>query len=235
MKKGSLTTVLGTALTLAVVAAAAPAFAQEPGIQQANGYTSAFGGAVWAGGNSTGSVLFEGGARIAPHIMGFGNVGRFSDLRADLNATLDSAKSSLSNQGFGIIDESTLPAWYGIGGVRAEMFATKRALPYVLGGIGAARLDPTTRFTFSSGILPDGSAPSVGTDVTATLESMGSLSEPASSTAFMFMLGGGAQIPLASRWAADVGYRYSRIAADDALSATALNTNAITFGVGYRF
>ena len=51
----------------------------------------------------------------------------------------------------------------------------------------------------------------------------------------MLMLGGGVQVPLVTRWVADVGHRYSRIAADTALSATALNTNVITFGVGYRF
>ena len=55
------------------------------------------------------------------------------------------------------------------------------------------------------------------------------------STALMLMLGGGAQVPLASHWAADLGYRYSRIAADSTLSATALNTNLMTFGFGYRF
>jgi opacity protein-like surface antigen len=45
------------------------------------------------------------------------------------------------------------------------------------------------------------------------------------------------QVPLVTRWVADVGYRYSRIAPDTTLSATAtaLNTNVITFGVGYRF
>jgi opacity protein-like surface antigen len=36
-------------------------------------------------------------------------------------------------------------------------------------------------------------------------------------------------------WTADIGYRYSRIAADTTLSATPFNTNVMTFGFGYRF
>jgi len=51
----------------------------------------------------------------------------------------------------------------------------------------------------------------------------------------MFTLGGGMQIPVTRHWAGDVGYRYSRIAADDSLSASALNINGMTFGFGYRF
>jgi opacity protein-like surface antigen len=59
--------------------------------------------------------------------------------------------------------------------------------------------------------------------------------QPASSTAFMFSLGGGVQTLVAPHWIVDVGYRYSRIAADTTLSASPLNTNGLTFGVGYRF
>ena len=33
----------------------------------------------------------------------------------------------------------------------------------------------------------------------------------------MYTLGGGVQVPVAQHWAADLGYRYSRIAADTAL------------------
>jgi opacity protein-like surface antigen len=38
------------------------------------------------------------------------------------------------------------------------------------------------------------------------------------------------QVPLFGRWTADVGYRFSRIAAD-----TPVNAQGATFGVGYRF
>ena len=129
----------------------------------------------------------------------------------------------------------TLPAWYGIGGVRGEIAASKHLLPHLLGGVGAAHLDPTAQITFNSGTLPDGSSPASGTDVSAALAARGTYTMPPASTAFMFTLGGGAQIPLAPRWMVDAGYRYSHIAADTSLSATALNTNSMTFGFGYRF
>jgi len=218
-----------------VALAAAPLFAQESGGQNANGYVSAFGGTAWAGGNSTGSVVFEGGARIAPHVMVFTNVGRFANLQADLQPTLDATTTALSNQGLGITAGGKLPAWYGVGGLRAEIPASKHAYPYLLGGLGAAHLNPKPQLAFASGNMPDGSIPDIGTDVTTALVSAGNYAAPPASTAFMFMLGGGVQVPLAPHWAVDLGYRYSRIAADSMLSATALNTNAMTFGFGYRF
>jgi opacity protein-like surface antigen len=221
--------------SMVFVLIAPPLFAQEAGGQNANGYVSGFGGAVWAGGNSTGSALFEGGVRVAPHVMVFTNVGRFTDLKADLQPSLDSAAANLSGEGIGVTPGGKLPAWYGVGGLRAEIPASKRVFPYLLGGLGAARLTPSPQLSFLSGTLPDGSVPDVGADVTATLVANGSFSSPPPSTALMLMFGGGAQVPLASHWAVDVGYRYSRIAADSTLSATRLNTNLMTFGFGYRF
>ena len=103
-------------------------------------------------------------------------------------------------------------------------------MPYVLGGIGVAHLNPTAQFTFSSGTMPDGSSPATGTDVTTALVSSGGFTAPASSNAFMFTLGGGVQVPVAPHWVVDAGYRYSRIGADDTLSASPLNANGMTFG-----
>jgi opacity protein-like surface antigen len=222
-------------LTLAIVAFAAPSFAQEAGGPNAAGYVSVFAGPVWSAGNSTGSVLFEGGARIAPHLMVFGNVGHFANLQGDFNPTLDTAATTLANDGLDVTADGTLPAWYGIGGLRAEIAASKHLLPYALGGVGAAHLDPIAQITFNGGTLPDGTSPATGTDVSAALAASGTYTMPAASTAFMFMLGGGVQIPLEPHWIVDAGYRYSHIAADTTLSATPLNTNSMTFGFGYRF
>jgi opacity protein-like surface antigen len=218
-----------------IVLVAPPSFAQEAGGQNASGYVSAFGAAVRADGNSSGSALFEGGVRIAPHVMAFANIGRFSDLQADLQPSLDTAATNLSDEGLGVTPGGKLPAWYGVGGLRAEIPANKHVFPYLLGGLGAARLTPAPQLSFLSGTMPDGSAPAVGADVTAALVAEGSFSSPPPSTALMLMLGGGAQIPLAPHWAVDAGYRYSRIAADSTLSATSLNTNLMTIGFGYRF
>jgi len=224
--------VLAVALAALV---ASPAMAQESGVREASGYVSAFAGPAWAAGNSTGSIVFEGGARIAPHVMLFGSLGRFSNLQGDLQPTLQSTTATLAGDGIGVAGGGTLPAWYGIGGVRAEIPTNLRVTPYVLGGFGMARLNPQPQFTFASGTLPDGTTPTVGLNVTSNLLATGTITTPPPSNALMAVFGGGIEVPLVPHWVGDVGYRYSYIAADQSLSASALNTNVLTFGIGYRF
>jgi len=217
--------------------AAAPLLAQDTaGGPDAKGYVSGLGGFARSIANTTGDVQLEGGARIAPHLMVIGNVGRFGNLQADLQPTLDATTSALAtNQGLSVVGGGTLPATYVTGGLRVEVPTKSRVLPYVLGTLGVARLNPTAQFTFSSGTLPDGTTPAAGTDVTAAITSAGAFTAPPASSAFMFVLGGGVQVPVAPHWVVDAGYRYSRLAADTTLSSTALNTNGMAFGVGYRF
>ena len=220
----------------ATMFAAGPLFAQEAGGPNATGYITGLGGFATSVSNTTGNVLVEGGVRIAPHVMVFGNVGRFANLQADLQPTLDATTTALAtNQGLSVIGGGSLPASYFSGGLRVEVPTNSRIMPYVLGGVGVARLSPTAQFTFSSGILPDGSSPTAGTDVTAALTSTGNFTAPPASTAPMFTLGGGVQVPVAPHWVIDAAYRYSRIAADSTLSASPLTTNGMTFGFGYRF
>jgi opacity protein-like surface antigen len=223
------------AVTVTVLTAT-PLFAQERGGQDANGYVSGLGGFATSVGNSTGDMLVEGGVRIAPHLMVFGDLGRFGNLQADLQPTLDSTTAALSaNQGLTVTGGGSLPAWYGAGGLRAEVPTNSRVLPYVLGGIGVARLNPTAQFSFSGGTMPDGSTPDVGTDVTTAIVAAGAFTAPPASNAFMLTLGGGVQVPVKPHWVFDAGYRYTRIAADSTLSASPLNANGMTFGLGYRF
>jgi opacity protein-like surface antigen len=101
--------------------------------------------------------------------------------------------------------------------------------------VGVAHLTPTAQFTLSSGTLPDGTTPDAGTDVTSALTLAGDISALPASNSFMFTLGGGLDLHVATHWLADVGYRYSEIAADQALSASPLRTNGMVFGFGYRF
>src|SRR4051812_32326835 len=204
-----------TALTVTVLATN-PLFAQDhQGGPDARGYVAGLGGFATSLGNTTGNMAVEGGARIAPHIMAIGNVGRFSNLQGDLQPTLDSATAALAeNQGLSVIGAGTLPAWYSTGGLRVDLPTGSRAWPYVLGTMGVARINPTPKFTFSGGTLPDGTTPDVGADVTSTLVSAGDFTAPESSNAFMFTFGGGGQVRVATRWVLDAGYRYSRIAAD---------------------
>jgi opacity protein-like surface antigen len=227
---------------LAVTAlGAAPVAAQETQTkvddwQNAAGYVTGLGGFQAATGSATGDVLIEGGVRVAPHVMVFGDLGRFQNVQADLTPSLNNTVTALqTNQGVSVTGSGTLPAVYSIGGVRLEVPVSNLFLPYVLGGAGIARLNPTQQFSFVSGTMPDGSSPSVGDNVTPGLMSSGALTTLSPSTAFMYTLGGGVQVPIASRWVVDAAYRYSRIAADTTLSAAPLNTNGMTFGIGYRF
>jgi opacity protein-like surface antigen len=229
-------------MSMAVIMAltAAPAFAQEHGQsggwQDAAAYVTGLGGFQAATGSTTGDVLIEGGVRVAPHVMVFGDLGYFRNLQADLTSSLNNAVTSLQNtQGLGVTATGTLPALYSIGGVRVEIPTSNLFLPYVFGGAGAAHLSPTQQFLFSSGPMPDGSTPTIGQDVTSTLTTSGLFTPTVSSTAFMYTLGGGVLIPVAQRWVVDAAYRYSRIAADSTLSASPLSTNGMTFGLGYRF
>jgi opacity protein-like surface antigen len=224
-------------MATAIVLAAVPAFAQRGGTtsQQGLGYVTGFGGFTRSAGDTTGNVLAEGGGRIAPHVMVFGDLGRFTNLQAALQPTLSTATASLAANGIGVTSGGTLPAWYGIGGLRAEIPTQTRVSPYVLGGLGFAHLNPQPTFAFQSGILPDGTTPSTGADVTSAITAAGLFTAPPAETDLMMTLGGGVQILVAPHWVADAGYRYSRIGISTTLSATPINANGMTFGFGYRF
>src|SRR5262245_28588842 len=125
--------------------AALPAVAQEAPFHGTRGYMSLFGGTVWDG-DTTGNVTFEGGARVAPHLIAFGNVGRFHDLQPELTPSISAQTASLAAQGLDVNGSGTLPASYWQGGLRAEFLTRRRALPYVLGGLGTARLKPNEQF-----------------------------------------------------------------------------------------
>jgi hypothetical protein len=206
---------------------AAPLYAQTE-----RGYVTGVGGFAATPDTTSGDVLGEVGVRVAPHLLVFGDVGQFHNLQpSDAQPAVDNTTAFLAQtQGVTVLGTPRVPAWYSLGGLRYEVPTQRRVLPYVLGGIGFTRLNPTAQFTYSSGTLPDGSTPSVGTDVTTQLVSAGDFTAPPASTAFMFTLGGGVEIPVTRRWAVDAGYRFSRVAAD-----TPLNAQGATFGFGYRF
>ena len=216
---------------------AAPLFAQEHKAgEDPAAYLSGLGGFARSVGGTSGDMLIEGGVRVASHVTAFGNLGRFGNLRGDLQPTLDATMTALAaNQDLAVTGGGTLPAWYSVGGLRVSIPSKSPVQPYLLGGLGVARLNPQAKFTFLSGTLSDGSTPDPGTDVTTAITSAGGFTAPPASSAVMYTLGGGVQVPMARHWMADAGYRFSRIAADLTLSASALNAPGMTFGVGYRF
>jgi opacity protein-like surface antigen len=205
---------------------ASPLFAQTE-----RAYITGAGGFATTSDVTSGDFVGEVGVRVAPRLMVFGNLGRFRNLQSsDLAQGVDSTAAIAAGTGLDITGTATMPTWYSTGGVRYEVAPRSSFMPYVLGGVGLARLTPTAHFTYSSGLLPDGTTPSAGADVTTALVTAGDYTQQAASTAMMYTLGGGVGVPLAQHWAVDVGYRYSRVASD-----TPVNIQGATFGVGCRF
>ena len=212
----------------AIVMAAGPVFAQTTQDQRA--YVTAGGGVAISSDATSGDVAFEAGMRIAPNLFVFGNIGQFHNLQpSQLQPTVDSTDLTLAASGLTVNGTARVPALHAVAGLRYEIPTSKGFSPYVLGGIGFARLSPTAQFTYQSGTLT-GFTPTVGEDVTTQLESLGDYTQPASSTAFMFTLGGGVDVPVAPHLMVDVGYRVSRVSADTPVSA-----NSFVAGFGYRF
>jgi opacity protein-like surface antigen len=209
------------------VLTAAPLYAQTE-----RAYVTGVGGFAATPDTTSGDVLGEVGVRVAPHLLVFGDLGQFHNLQpSDLQPAVDNATALLADtQGVTVLSTARVPAWYSLGGVRYELPIQHRLSPYVLGGIGFARLTPTAQFTYSSGTPADGSTPVFGEDLTNQLVSSGLYTAPSATTAFMFTLGGGLEIPVTDHWAVDAGYRFSRVSA-----ATPLNAQGPTFGLGYRF
>jgi opacity protein-like surface antigen len=213
------------------IAAAIALSASAPLLAQTErAYVTGVGGVARSADTTSGDAMAEVGVRIAAHLLAFGDVGRFENLQpSEVQPSIATATQLSSSQGLNVIGTGSVPAWYSIGGLRFEVPVQGRVLPYVFGGAGFARLMPTAQFTLSSGSLPDGSSP-LGTDVTSQLETSGEFTAPAASTAFMYSVGGGVEVPVARHWAVDAGYRYSRVNAD-----TPANVQGATFGIGYRF
>ena len=212
----------------AIVMTAGPSFAQST--QDERAYVTVGGGVAVSSDTTSGDVALEAGMRIAPNLFVFGNLGQFHNLQpSQLQPTVDNTDLMLSANGITVDGTARVPAFHAIAGLRYAIPTRRGFSPYVLGGIGFARLSPTAQFTYQSGTLP-GFTPAVGDDVTTQLESLGDYTQPAASTAFMFTLGGGVDVPVAPHLMVDVGYRVSRISAD-----TPVNANSFIAGFGYRF
>jgi opacity protein-like surface antigen len=212
----------------AIVMTTGPSFAQST--QDERAYVTVGGGVAVSSDTTSGDVALEAGVRIAPNLFVFGNLGQFHNLQpSQLQPTVDNTDVMLSASGISVNGTARVPAFHAVGGLRYAIPTSKGFSPYVLGGIGFARLSPTATFTYSSGTLT-GFTPTAGDDVTSQLVSLGDFTQPAASTAFMFTLGGGVDVPVAPHLMIDVGYRVSRIQAD-----TPVNASSIVAGFGYRF
>jgi hypothetical protein len=214
-------------IIIAAIVAAAPAAAFA---QSTNAYVTGVGGFATSADGTSGNVLGEAGVKVAPHLFVFGDVGRFHDLEpSELQPAVANAASTLSTIGVDVTGTSRVPAWYTTGGLRAQIPAGSRLMPYVFGSVGVARLTPEATFSYTSGTLGDSSL-TPGEDVTSQVVSLGEFTQPPATSALMVSGGAGVEAPIARRVVLDASYRYSRLNTD-----SPLHTQGLTFGVGYRF
>jgi opacity protein-like surface antigen len=121
---------------------ASPLYAQTE-----RGYVAGEGGFAMTHETTSGDALVEGGIRVAPHLLLFGDVGQFHDVQpSDVQPSVDTTTALLSSaQGLTTIGTGGVPAWYAQSRLRYEMPLAGRITPYALGGLGFARLCRSTR------------------------------------------------------------------------------------------
>ena len=114
------------------------------------------------------------------------------------------------------------PVAFGVAGLKYVLPVTGRVEPYVLGGVGIARVTKDVTFTVA------------GTDVTATLAQYGVVlgsDLSGTETKAMFSVGGGVMWPAWRRLLVDVQYRFGRVST----SGESLGVNRVGLGIGVRF
>jgi opacity protein-like surface antigen len=196
----------------ATVAGGLLLFSSSAGAQTRGGQIEGFGGTTFG---TTASAPTFGGRISVPlgdHVQIVGEGGRLTDIKASL---LDQAL------GFAEVDVD-MSAWYAEGGIRFTGSRRSAVRPYIEATAGVARLSP-----------------SVGLDgwlgaVTNTGLTFLSRTEPLIGAGGGVLLQGGPVV-------VDLGYRYKRILASDALSSAfslggdGFDVNQVRVGVGVRF
>jgi opacity protein-like surface antigen len=176
-------------------------------------------------GSST-SELFGGGAGIAlsRSLLVTVEAGAVGDVTSDgmrehiedVAARTQQMLSGVTGRRFDVVGEASMPAFYGIAGLRFTAPRVSRSRPFVSGHTGFATVDPEVRLLIngddrSSSFLPAADIPSSRTRL---------------------LLGGGAglTIRMTNAMSVDVGYRYSRIFVDDGV-----NLNRVYAALGFGF
>jgi opacity protein-like surface antigen len=219
--------VLIPTLAAIVVIWSSAAFAQEP-----RGYIEGTGGFSTGAGTTTGGTTGEIGMKVAPKIALFGTFGRLQDMQsASLQTSVNDAVTSLAaNNDLNATGTARTPASFALGGARILFTNHSAVTPYVFGGVGFARLNPTVHFTYDSGTTLSGNTANTGDDITSDVVANGVFTQPTSTKGLMLRSGGGLQLPFGKHLLGDISYNVSRISA-----TTPINTQGLTFGLGIKF
>jgi opacity protein-like surface antigen len=174
-----------------------------PAAQPDTWYVQAAGDAAFGNANSQ-AYAGEVGFTVIPNVQVFVEGGRINNVAgatagAAAQLILTGLAQTQSNVGVSVKE----PVTFGTAGVKYLVPVTGTKLqPYVMGGIGIAKVKQDVRFTVN------------GTDVTAGLTQLGvQLGTDLSGdfTKAMLTLGGGVAVPVWQRLVLDVHYRYGRI------------------------
>jgi opacity protein-like surface antigen len=204
------------------VAIASPAAAQAPLAQALNGYAEIE--AQSAFGNVTSQAYgAELGVTVGQQVQIYAEVGQVRNIAtANLSAAAQTIASALTLlQPAAVTFSVRQPvSFFGTVGVRYPIaLSGSKVAPYVLGGVGLARMTNDVKFQLG------GADTSIGQYVTLGSDLSGSVTKP------MLTFGGGVMWPAWRRLVLDFQYRFGRIFAEDA----GINVNRAGIGVGIGF
>lgn len=215
-----------------VIVTAAMALAGAASAQTASTPASGEGGTGYvevvaqsAFGNVTSqSFGVEGGVKVAPRLVVFGEFGRVRDTApSELGVAAQTIASYLTGQQSASVGYSVQqPATFGVAGVAYLIPYDGVLQPYVLGGFGIARYTRDVSFTVG------------GTDVTSNIGDYGVVlgsDLSGSTTKPMVTAGGGAAWTVHAPFVIDFQFRYGRIFAD----GKAINVSRAGIGFGIEF
>ena len=168
----------------------------------------------------------EAGVTVVPNIQVFVEAGMVHNIAtADISASAQQIAGALSQVQNNVGYTVKQPVTFGVAGVKYLVPAAGTVQPYVMGGVGMAKVSQNVAFTVG------------GTDVTSSLSQpqygsialgsdlSGSFTKP------MFTLGGGVTWSAWQQVVVDFQYRYGRILADDG----GINVSRAGIGLGVRF
>ena len=197
------------------------AMAPHPDAQR--GYVAVDAAATF-GSSSSQSYGGEVGVTIAPGWQLFVEAGHVNNVSTAAFVTAAQAiAGGLGQTQSGVGVSAKEPVAFGDAGVRYLVpVSGTSVLPYVMAGIGAARVTQDAKFTIG------------GADVTGSLAQYGVQLGTDLSGRFtkpLLVLGGGVTVPVWSRVVIDLHYRYGRIFAAD----QGINVSRAGIGIGVRF
>ena len=164
--------------------------------------------------------------RLNDRLHLFGEIGRLRDaINDDLNDRVDAIEETIRannetafHSEFPIVFEARVPAWYGLGGIRADGPSAGRLSTYLEGGLGSARLDPQVHLTINGDRLDD------------EAEAISGIRRGDQQLEFIAGAGAGVAVKLWKRIRIEGGYRYMRIFGD-----AKTNINRVHVGAGWTF